>query len=236
MLGRARLKMDLRKITILGALWLLTPGLAGAQEVEIVYPVEILAPYRERRPDHQIIFHFQYENFKPSEIQFSGQGGYESVFNGSSASIMGLNLGYKYNLPLVGVELSGFFGSGGAGGGTSNAAYSVQKKGLRTALILDGIMDEPYVAPYLGIQFVSWDFQESSDVGATSITTDYVMGTQIGVLLQLNWLEPATALRALNEDGLTNSYLDLFVQQYGGTSPVNLATSFNWGAGFRLEY
>lgn len=204
--------------------------------VEIIYPVEILVPYKERRPDHQFVFQFQYENFKPSELLFSGQGNHETVFNGASAAVMSLNLGYKYNLPVLGVELSAFFGSGGLGGGANDAAYSVQKKGVRIAAVIDGIMSEPYVAPYAGLQFVSWDFKESSRVGAGSASPEPVMGTQLGLLVQLNWLEPKSALRALNDDGLNNSYLDLFLQQYAGTGATNLATAFNMGAGFRLEY
>lgn len=200
---------------------------SGAGLVEIVYPAEILAPYKDRRPDHQFVFHFQYENFKPT--------GFSQVI-ASSASVLGLNLGYKYNLPVVGLELSGFFGSGGASGGVDRTSYSVQKKGLRLAAIFDGILDEPYVAPYLGLQIVKWDVSSTSDFGTFSASPDFVMGTQVGLLFQLNWLEPKTALRALNEDGLNNSYLDLFFQQYGATSGIDLASSFNWGAGFRLEY
>ena len=203
--------------------------------VEVVFPAEILAPYKERRPDHQFVFHFQYENFKPNQMTLAGQGSYDTVFSGS-ASVMGLNLGYKYNAPLVGLEVSGFFGSGGLGGGKNGSGYSVEKKGVRLAAIFDDFAPEPYLAPYVGLQIVKWDVKESSNSGASSAGLDAVMGTQIGLLVQLNWLEPASALRALNEDGLNNSYLDLFMQQYGATSGTNLASAFNWGAGFRLEY
>lgn len=265
MLGRARLKIDFGKILLLMALVGPSPAFAqevsseeyapaptesapesppqltrqevtGNGLVEIVYPVEILVPYKERRPDHQFVFHFQYENFKPTGLSFAGQGTYDSVFNGASAPIMSLNLGYKYNLPVVGVELSAFFGSGGLASGANNTAYSIQKKGIKAAAVFDGIMQEPYVAPYVGLQFVGWDFKESSSVGANSASPGFILGTQAGLLLQLNWLEPKTALRALNDDGLNNSYLDLFVQQYASPKELNLATSFNWGAGFRLEY
>lgn len=204
--------------------------------VEIVYPVEYLVPYKERRPDHQFIFHFQYENFKPAALVFSGQGNHDSIFGGASAPVMSLSLGYKYNLPIVGVEVSAFFGSGGLTGGANNTAYSVQKKGVRLAAVFDGIMSEPYVVPYVGIQFVGWDFKESSSLGANSASPGFIMGTQAGLLFQLNWLEPKSALRALNDDGLNNSYLDLFIQQYAATENANLASAFNWGAGFRLEY
>lgn len=203
--------------------------------VEVVFPAEILAPYKERRPDHQFVFHFQYENFKPSELQFSGQGNHSAVFTGS-AQLMGLNLGYKYNLPVVGLELSGFFSSGGQGGGINQTGYFLEKKGLRFAAVFDGIMDEPYIAPYVGMQIVKWNVKESSNVGSSSASPDPVMGTQMGLLIQLNWLEPESALRALNEDGLNNAYLDVFMQQYEATAGANLASSFNWGAGFRLEY
>ncbi len=246
MLGRARLKMDLRRKLVTASLCASLGSPVLAQEIstqdyepaskheirelkvtgngliEIVYPAEVLAPYKERRPDHQFIFHFQYENLKPAGL--------------GSAAIMGLNLGYKYNVPVVGLEISGFFGSGGSAGGSNGSSYSVQKKGVRAAAVFDDFMNEPYVAPYFGLQIVKWDFDESSLSGRNSASLDPTLGTQVGLLIQLNWLEPKTALNALNEDGLNNSYLDLFLQQYASTKGVNLATSFNWGAGFRMEY
>lgn len=231
--------MDFRKRLFTFFLVLAVGGPVLSQEpnglIEIVYPVEILEPYKNRRPDHQFIFHFQFENFRPQGFQFQGQGTHAAIFEGS-APINSLALGYKYNLPLVGVELSAFFGSGGQGGGLNNTSYSVQKKGVRLAAVFDDFMNEPYVAPYFGIQLVTWDFQELSSLGASSGSLGPATGTQAGLLFQLNWLEPNSALKALNEDGLNNAYLDLFMQQYSATTGTNLASAFNWGAGFRLEY
>lgn len=60
-----------------------------------------------------------------------------------------------------------------------------------------------------------------------------------GLLIQLNWLEAETAKDAYLNQGVENTYLDIFWNQYassGSDEDLNLETQSNWGAGLRIEF
>jgi len=253
--GRARLKMDFRAIwsrpasvvllTLLAqsALWSV-PSFAETEKklVEVIYPVQGLVPYRERRPSHQMTFNFQYENFLPQGFVSPTVGtSFNQTYSEVAAPILSGSIGWKYNVSVAGLELAAFYGNGGliSVQGGDKVSLDVSKYGLKFGAYLDTIMREPYVVPYGALQLQMWNISEVNNTNKYSHTTGYALGYQVGALVQLNWVESDAALVALNESGLTNTYLDFFLQSYGAPTDAadpNLASEFNWGVGFRLEY
>lgn len=219
----------------------------GSELIEIEYPVEALLPYRDRRPTHQVTANIQHEMFAPTGFisptvtDPAAANIYSKVYSDKDMGITSLSIGYKYNIPLIGLEVAPFYGMGSLKESTigETMLLDVSKAGVRVAGYLETLTSEPYVVPYAALQFQIWNVEEKSATKAFSRETGFVMGTQLGLLIQLNWIDPDGALTAMNESGLNNTYLDIFAQQYGestDSADPNLTTDFNWGVGLRLEY
>lgn len=216
--------------------------------IQIEYPIEVSVPYRDRRPRHQITAHVQYENFAPTGY-FSPvvadpttvDATYQGVYNLEDIPLVGFSLGYKFNMPFLGLEIAPFYGRGGIKSSRTgeNISLDVEKYGVRFAAYLETLFKEPYVVPYVATQVQMWGIEERGATLSFSRSTAYAIGFGAGLLIQLNWLDPAAALASLNESGLNNTYLDIFAQQYGDTAdpadPI-FSSDFNWGVGLRLEY
>lgn len=216
--------------------------------VQIEYPAEFILPYRERRPRHQLTFNVNYENYAPVAYLSPAiadpnlvSNTYSNVYDLVDIPLVSASLGWKVNVPFLGIEIAPFYGVGSVQSKKSgeSMSLSLEKYGVRVAAALETIFPEPYVVPYLATQLQMWGIEEVGSTLTYSRTTGYAVGFQAGLLLQLNWLDSAAAARALRESGLQNTYVDLFVQQYGDTSDPEdplMNSEFNWGAGLRLEY
>ncbi|MCK6599257.1 MAG: hypothetical protein L6Q37_12905, partial [Bdellovibrionaceae bacterium] len=106
---------------------------------------------------------------------------------------------------------------------------------------LDNMMSEPYIVPYLGLSLfrinskekivpLEQTFESSSDLG-NALT--------IGILVQLNWIEPESAKEIYLNNGVENTYLNIFFSKYENPNNENepsVQSDFNWGAGLRVEF
>ncbi|MBX3017177.1 MAG: hypothetical protein KF767_04760 [Bdellovibrionaceae bacterium] len=224
------------------------PNAPSDGKIQIDYPIEVSVPYRDRRPRHQFTANVQYENFAPTGY-FSPvvadpttvDASYKGVYNQEDIPLVGISLGYKFNMPFLGLEIAPFYGKGGLKSNRTgeNINLDVEKYGVRFAAYLETLFKEPYIVPYVATQMQMWGIHETGATLSFNRTTAFAFGFGAGMLIQLNWLDPAAALESLNVSGLNNTYIDVFVQQYGDTAdsadPV-FASDFNWGVGLRLEY
>lgn len=223
-------------------------GLPPPGKILIEYPAQVFLPYRERRPRHQFTAHLQYENFAPTGYLSPVipdptivSNTYKDTYDLDDIPIISAAVGWKFNVPFMGIELAAFYGQGSLQSSKSGEPLSLdlEKYGLKFAAYLETLFSEPYVVPYISAQMQLWGIEEKSSGLKFSRTTGYAVGFGAGMLFQLNWIEPGAAFLALKDGGLNNTYLDVFIQQYGDTSdskdPV-MSSEFNWGAGLRLEY
>jgi hypothetical protein len=117
---------------------------------------------------------------------------------------------------------------------------NISKKGIGAHLTLDNLFPEPYVAPFAEAQYVSFDWQESqpNDLKVSG-STAYSSAFRFGLSLQLNWLDPKSALAAQESSGMENAFIDVFVSQYSASTAAedpNFQTGMNYGGGLRLEF
>lgn len=214
----------------------------GDGTIEIVYPSEYTEEYKERRSDWSTVFSVTMDNILPDKYRSKIQGEtFEDLFGKTNISIVQVEIGTKYNFSLGALGASLFYGVGEIDDDRigEKRKLSLSKQGIGFNFTMDNLFDEPLVAPYVGGQVFTMNYKETapdvSDSGQTAMTTGYT----VGLLLQLNWLDPNSALQAQNSSGLENSYLDLFLSQYNTSESEddpNFQTSFNWGAGLRLEF
>lgn len=217
-------------------------------KIQIEYPAQVFLPYRDRRPRHQFTANVQYENFAPTGYlspviadPTTVSNLYKDTYDLADIPIISLALGWKFNIPFMGVEIAPFYGKGSLQSSKSGETLSldIEKYGLKFAAYFETLFSEPYIVPYISGQVQLWGIEEKGATLNFSRSTGYAVGFGAGLLFQLNWIDSGAAFVALNESGLNNTYLDVFVQQYGDTSdpedPI-MSSEFNWGAGLRLEY
>lgn len=219
---------------------LVDPQAQGLNLVEIEYaPIPSLS-YQERKPDWGYTFGFQFRNYQPTGYVSSLDGAkYEQLFDQNVISIYGLRGGIRKSLGFTSMLAEASYATGSTTSNFSGAATSLQltELGVHLGLMIDTIMTEPFVAPYLYLDFAVIDFEEGYSGNFASGGGNYTLGWTAGTLIQLNWLDKETAQKSLVQDGLNNTYIDLFIaqsQKSGGSE--DLSTALNWGAGVKLEF
>jgi len=217
--------------------------------VEIVYPSERLAPYRERRGNWGAVFGIQVDQIFPDKYRSRiDDVNYETLFGSSPINLIQGQVGAKYNFSLGSVGANLLLGAGEVQDGRIGNEYGTDddanlqltKIGASANFIMDALFDEPYIAPYIEGQIFKMAWLESSqNTDSIAGTTEISSAFTVGVLIQLNWLDPASAFTAQETSGLQNTYLDVFVSQYnssGADTDPNFETATNYGGGLRFEF
>jgi hypothetical protein len=216
----------------------------GDGKIEIIYPATEAAPYLERRSNWGIQFGIDQENFLPSHFVSSNDSyTYKQMFGDASIQIVEASLGVKYNFGLGALTFDVVGGSGSVSNGLTGVTrgLSVVKRAVAVGYTMDAIMKEPYVAPYAKFQVFDFTYSDQGSINGDSTgTTAWTTGFTIGLLIQLNSIDPTdAALRANSDYGLNNTYLDVFATQYNTSNAKDdpeFETALNWGAGIRLEF
>ena len=120
-------------------------------------------------------------------------------------------------------------------------SLTIEKKAVSAQWQLDALMKEPYFVPYVGFSYWQIGLTEENLTTKTVGTYDTGYGTSLtaGFLIQLNWIEPETSKLAYLNQGLENTYLDVFWTQYQNTDnelDPALENDFNFGVGLRVEF
>lgn len=221
-------------------------------KVEVIYEAQEV-PFKERRSDRSIIFGVTMEELVFSNFRSKIDGTtYKEGYKNTPVKLVQGELGLKYNFGLGGISASVIYGAGESkekvqdNADVYDSLLTMNKKGVKLSMTFDTLFSEPWVAPYISGQMLSWEWSEhvdnlttNSTYGRKSGTTGWTSAFQGGVLLQLNWLDPNSAIMAKNESGMTNAYLDLFVSQYSattGSEDPNFQTDMTYGGGFKLEF
>ncbi|MEZ0390810.1 MAG: hypothetical protein ACAH59_01250 [Pseudobdellovibrionaceae bacterium] len=221
-------------------------------KIEIVYPAEQTAAYKERRGPWSPFFSIGVDQVLPESFRSKlTDDNYETLFGNSPVPMFQAELGTKYNFGLGSIGLFLIYGHGvvedGRSGGETKTVHelTLDKFGGGAVYIMDNLFSEPYVAPYIEGQLLKFGWEEKRHIpngeveGTTEGETDMSSALVAGLLFQLNWLDPGSAIAAQNSSGLDNAYLDLFVSQYNTSeseNDPNFQTGTNFGAGLRLEF
>lgn len=210
--------------------------------VEVELLQDNLAPYKIRREDHGAAVEFKYESLVLQEfISILDASTYEQLFGEESIPLAQLGIEYKYNFSLGSVAAGLEYGKGRLSDSLSGTERSldISKYGVGLTFIADMILDEPYVAPYVGIHLWQMEVAETSPTESFSATTQMGMNYTAGLLLQLDWIDYESSKYATFQWGLENTFIDLYVTKYAKTSAEddpNTETDFLYGGGLRLEF
>jgi hypothetical protein len=166
---------------------------------------------------------------------------YGELFGEEGIPMASLMVDYKYNFSLGSLALGLDYGKGRLSDSLSGTERSldISKYGVGLKFTADMILDEPYIAPYVGIKFWQLGVTETSPTDSFSATTQMGMNYTAGVLLQLDWIDFDSAKNATFNWGLENTFIDLYVTQYAKTSAADdpdTETDLLYGGGIRFEF
>ncbi len=214
--------------------------------VEVEVADDIGASYKASRGLMGFSFSASQQNQKTKDyISPLDSKSYEEIFNSKSLVMTEIRAGPKINLGPVSAVLDLSFAKGDvkAFEGSIGSSLAITKTGIGLSLILDGLMNEPYVAPYIGMHLCRIDFIEkdnSSGDREEAGTIDRATSITAGALILLDWIEPNVANFSKKEVGLQNTHLDLFMQKTNSANLQsgngNLNSDLALGVGIRLEF
>ncbi len=211
--------------------------------VELHYPIEINASYREHRETSGIMFSLGYENILldryVSIVDFTTA--YQDMFGKTEFPVYEMNISYKDNISIGALTANLGFGYGSISDGSTGVARSLAltKYTVSGSYIMDTLFEEPYVAPYVSAGIMRLSLEEKAASKTEKGNIDGLYFYQVGLLFQLNWLDSSITNKNVTDYGLENTYLDVFLSKYEPSSDVNdpnTSTDYSVGAGLRLEF
>jgi len=242
-------------LVCLSAVFIASPAMAATEEsaavedfrstsdlVEVHYPIDVQAAYKQRRETSGFMFDLGYENVMldryVSIVDFTTF--YQDMFGETEFPVINIGFSYKYNFLLGSLLASAGYGYGSISSDGSGVSRSLTLKKMRGSVsyIMDNIFDEPYVAPYATFGMMNLGIEEKAADAAFSHAVNS-MFYQAGLLFQLDWLDPSYTKKNIHELGLQNTYLDVFMAKYEPSADAddpNTSTDFMFGAGVRLEF
>lgn len=211
--------------------------------------------YKNRRTTHGALFSVSTESFYPIDYRSLFNDAYiEDIINEDKINLVGIELGYKYNVGFASAAILGQFSQGSANGAVSGAPRSLKivKQGISANVALDGFFTEPWVVPYGQIGMHQFSIEESktteSQSGGTALSFNY----RYGLLFQIDWIEnhidKSAKADQLRSSGLENTFIDIYFANYlassGAVDPAdqnskgdpNLFSSGELGIGLKMEF
>ena len=210
--------------------------------VEVHLPEDTYLPYKERRGTHGAYFGVNYEGVDlKNYISTLDNKTYFQVFGTDPVPLLHVSIDYKYNTQIGAFSIGVDYGSGELSGSQTGTSRTLKltRYGVGVKFTADTILDEPYVAPYVGINFWQMGISETSPTDSFSATTQMGYNYTVGALLQLDWIDYDSSKEGTFNWGLENTFIDVYATQYAKTSAAedpNTATDLLYGAGLRLEF
>jgi hypothetical protein len=217
---------------------------ANTPLVEVELPRDTLLPYMQRRDNHGFYFGIDYEGVDlrnyVSVLDNTNQS-YRDIYGENTVALIRLSFDYKYNTAIGSFAAGVDYGMGSLEGTKTGTTHTLNlaRYGIGFKWTLDTLWDEPYVAPYAGINIWEMSIKESTTTDSFEMTTGYGYNYTLGFLFQLDWIDYDAAKSSTFNWGLENTFLDLYTTQYAKTASntdPNTETDFIYGAGLRMEF
>jgi hypothetical protein len=215
--------------------------------VEVETPLDYMKSYRDRKRDSGYIFGFNQLQMMPDTFGSSiDQVSYTDLNGTKSISINRFLIGKKWNFSKLSIALNASLGSGSASfKNITGRSASLTTKGIGAGAYLDGLTEEPYFVPFIEVLAMDLNLTEQADALKVNTKYSYSPCISFGALIQLNWIDPPSALDAMNSIGLENSYIKVAYESlsyntgttdYSGATIPEIKDSSSTQIGFILEF
>jgi hypothetical protein len=187
-----------------------SPKVFSRSTVEVERPLELMLPYRQRKVSRGALIGIQRVQYSPSNFSsmLDGRNFGDSYFN--PINVINIQLERKFNFDLFSFGM-GIGYLSGSSSGEFGQSLSLEGPAVSLSVLIDGITDEPYVAPFFNLQITNVSLKEENDYLSADINYNLSSIITLGANVQLNWLDESTAFQALNDVGLENSYITLAI-------------------------
>lgn len=206
--------------------------------VEVEIQGDLREAYKTRRSRWGLDLGANYHKVFPSDEA------YAESFNKNDLSFTEVFIGPKVNVGPISLSITGVYGQGGSTGKvldttTIDTMITMTKYGGMATVFLDGLFSEPYIVPYGSFQYFNLSYDVKLGEEKRHGDLGYISAVYAGLLIQLNWVEPEVAYQSRKDYGIENAYIDVFANQYysgPNSSDFDTASTWNWGAGLRMEF
>ena len=213
--------------------------------------------YKKRRGRHGALFSISREDFYAADYRSLFKDSYfDEIVGAEAISLVGLELGYKYNLGAMSFAGLVAYSSGSINGSFLGADRQIQisRQGISVNAALDAFFEEPWVAPYAqaGLHLFSITETKTGTQESLSDSTGPALNYKFGLLFQLDWIENSFDKNAktdrLRSSGLENTYIDFYYATHqasqnaidpstlGVEGDPNLFSSNEVGLGLKMEF
>jgi hypothetical protein len=187
-----------------------SPKVYTHSTVEVEKTVESMLPYKQRKVSRGGLFSIQRIQYSPSNFNSMLDGRIFSDSYTDSINVINIQVEKKFNFDIFSAGL-GFGYLTGSSSGEFGQSLSMTGPSVSLSVLIDGIADEPYVAPFFNVQMSNISLKEENDYLSADINYNLSSIITLGAHVQLNWLDENSAFQALNDVGLENSYLTLAI-------------------------
>lgn len=204
-------------------------------------------PYSERRSSWNTTFAFGLSQFNPTLYQSAFvQQSIDDNYGDPDLSLLDLDFGVNKNFSFGALS----FNLGvGAYHNKTKSAVDVKELQIipirfQCGLILNNLMNTPYVAPYFfgGIYQIS--YEEKVTYSSDGVTEVIMQGETypafhygLGILIQLNWLEEHTSEQAFLNYDIENTFLYFEARGFmSDGQDLDFSTDPQLGAGFKIDF
>ncbi|MFN8792564.1 MAG: hypothetical protein ACK5Y2_14005 [Bdellovibrionales bacterium] len=218
--------------------------------VELRGSQDIFLPYKQRQRAWGYVFSAGAElvTYPGLLSQFTEPDGsiatFEDMFGPNSQTMASFEMGPKYNTSMGSFALLLGYSRLDISSSRiqSKAELRVSRYSANVVYYLDTLWQEPYFVPYVGAGAWQADYEEENEDEPDVIakyTTDVGFQWRIGGLINLDWIEPATALRSRRTLGLQATFLNLYAtSSYMSESnpDPDLEIELDFGASLVVEF
>lgn len=211
--------------------------------------------YKSRRSTHGALFSISTEAFYPIDYRSLYNDAYiEDIIGEDKINLIGIEIGYKYNIGPASAAILGQFSQGSINGAVAGdpTTLKITKQGISASVALDGILSEPWVVPYGQVGMHQFSVEESRTADSASSGTALSFNYRYGLLFQIDWIENRIDKSAkadqLRSSGLENTYIDVYFANHLASSAAidpadatsdgdpNLFSSGEMGIGLKMEF
>lgn len=200
------------------------------------YSIADRGGYLEERSVWGYQFSVERETFYPeSYVTLIDDSNYTDFFS-QGLELNSVKYQFKRNFPFVSLGLGFSYGIGNQEAANEleisrTVEFSVSS--LSVEVILDGLMKEPYVVPYLsaGIYRGSYKEEQKSTNQKETGNTSFSSRLGLGLQMQLDFID-----KDRSPSFLKNTFLFAEIKQYGSTEGKTNLVQQNYSLGLRLEF
>ena len=218
------------------------------------------AGYGKRRSSWGYTLSFTYSAYEPIYYQpdFVVDGDFETIYESPQIPHLEISFGIKKNMAIgsLGIELAGGFYRNTAGSlgpppdsvgppepggplGPPGPDMSLNLIPIRAGLTFafDKLFSEPLFVPYASGGGYSVLYQEKQLAQSVRGITNFGLYGIAGLLMQLDWLDPNTAVESFVENGVVASYAFAEVRYMAfADEAADFSSPLQWAAGMRIEF